>query len=54
MTDRLVRRNGNKPHRCPSCHAVVTSETRWWRTYSCRDCNVWWFGGIRRRRAFRI
>ena len=42
--ERLVRRNADKPHRCPECHRVVAPTTHWWRTYNCRDCMVWWWG----------
>jgi hypothetical protein len=49
-TLRWVRRNVDKPHRCPVCHRVVT-----WRMerygprtrLSCTKCGVQWRSGVR-------
>jgi hypothetical protein len=49
-TLRWVRRNVDKPHRCPMCHRVVT-----WRMerygprtrLSCTRCGVQWRSGVR-------
>ena len=39
----VVRWNHDKPHRCPSCHAVAVSGryvARWWRRYECCRCRT--------------
>lgn len=47
---RWVRRNGDKPHRCPECHAIPDR----CRSYlgprtavSCAPCGVRWRMGVR-------
>lgn len=44
---RLVRRNADKPHRCPVCHAVTYRHrpARWPATSRCARCHAWWFTG---------
>lgn len=45
---RLVRANGDKPHRCPECHRIPDSarpRARWWRTHTCNYCGVTWWKG---------
>lgn len=47
---RLVRANGDKPHRCPQCHRIPDDVRRigraqYWRTYWCSVCYVRWYIG---------
>lgn len=47
---RWVRRNEDKPHRCPRCHRVVTWEREEYgpRTrLTCPPCGVQWRSGVR-------
>lgn len=39
----VVRWNDDKPHRCPSCHAVAIDmeRPRPWRIYVCCTCGTW-------------
>jgi Family of unknown function (DUF6283) len=52
---RWVRRNEDKPHRCPGCHAVATWDHRHagprTRLRCPRDCRVQWRYGARQQRT---
>lgn len=38
---KLVKANGDKPHRCPCCHGIDHDMRRGFG--SCARCRVWWW-----------
>ena len=45
-TYRLVRRNDDKPHRCPVCHRICFRTRRRPPVARCTTCRLWWFTGF--------
>lgn len=45
---RWVRRNEDKPHRCPQCHTIAAWDDpgHAWTVWRCEGCRVRWFKGI--------